>query len=247
MLVQVSRMTEADIDGAIDTIQQAFANDPYNLWVYPDRSKISLTRNRVSLTIRCQWGIRHGLFHVARNTDNPSKILGCAMWLPPRQPAQPESWPLYLSSWWLWFSQVRMNLWYGRGGLSTTRYWIWKKRQAEAQEKLWTSHKGYYFCNIVTVLPEAQGKGIGRALMEEVLQQADKEGVWCYLESSKREPNVAIYERFGFELAKEMDCQDDESEDGRITLYCMLREPKPLDDVRGARKRDERPGATLHP
>ena len=33
-------MTEADIDGAIDTIQQAFANDPYNNWVYPDRSKV---------------------------------------------------------------------------------------------------------------------------------------------------------------------------------------------------------------
>ena len=31
---------EADIDGAIDTIQQAFANDPYNNWVYPDRSKV---------------------------------------------------------------------------------------------------------------------------------------------------------------------------------------------------------------
>lgn len=33
-------MTEADIDGAIDTIQQAFADDPYNNWVYPDRSKV---------------------------------------------------------------------------------------------------------------------------------------------------------------------------------------------------------------
>lgn len=33
-------MTEADIDGAIDTIQQAFAGDPYNNWVYPDRSKV---------------------------------------------------------------------------------------------------------------------------------------------------------------------------------------------------------------
>jgi hypothetical protein len=40
MSIQVSRMTEADIDGAIDTIQQAFANDPYNNWVYPDRSKV---------------------------------------------------------------------------------------------------------------------------------------------------------------------------------------------------------------
>ena len=40
MPIEVARMTEADIDGAIDTIQQAFADDPYNNWVYPDRSKV---------------------------------------------------------------------------------------------------------------------------------------------------------------------------------------------------------------
>ncbi|KAF2276310.1 acetyltransferas-like protein [Westerdykella ornata] len=226
MPIEVSRMTEADIDGAIDTIQQAFADDPYNNWVFPDRSKVSLTRNRVSLTLRCRWGIRHGLFHVARDTSNPSKILGCAMWLPPHPPAEPQSWSLYLSYWWLWFGQVRMNLWYGRGGLSTKRYWIWKARQAEAQSELWTSAKGYYFCNIVTVLPEAQGNGVGRALMEEVLRQADKEGVWCYLESSRREPNVTIYEKFGFKLAKEMECKDGDGDENMVKLYCMLREPR---------------------
>lgn len=226
MPIQVSRMTEADIDGAIDTIQQAFANDPYNNWVYPDRSKVSLTRNRVSLTLRCRWGIQHGLFHVARDTSNPSKILGCAMWLPPRKASEPESWSLYMSYWWLWTNQIRMNLWYGRGGLSTRRYWIWKARQAEAQGELWKDPKGYYFCNIVTVLPEAQGKGVGRALMEEVLRVADEEGIACYLESSRREPNVAIYEKFGFKLAKEMECRDGEGEQDAVMLYCMLREPK---------------------
>jgi GNAT superfamily N-acetyltransferase len=155
------------------------------------------------------------------------------MWLPPHPPSEPQSWALYLSSWWLYFSQMRMNLTYGRGGLSTTRYWIWKARQAEAQKELWTSDKGYYFCNIVTVLPEAQGKGVGRALMEEVLRMADKEGVGCYLESSRRVPNVAIYERFGFRLVKEMECGDGSEEEGRITLYCMLRDPRPVGEASG--------------
>ncbi|KAI4933037.1 hypothetical protein J4E85_003440 [Alternaria conjuncta] len=226
MPIQVTRMKEADIDGAIDTIQQAFANDPYNNWVFPDREKVSLVRNRVSLTLRCRWGIEHGLFHVARDTSNPSKILGCAMWLPPRPTSEPDSWSLYLSYWYLWANQIRMNLWYGRGGLSTTRYWIWKARQAEAQAELWTDPKGYYFCNIVTVLPECQGQGVGRALMEEVLDMADKEGKMCYLESSRSEPNIAIYEKFGFRLAREMECRDGEGEKDAIKLYCMLREPK---------------------
>jgi len=115
-----------------------------------------------------------------------------------------------------------MNIYYGRGGLNVKRYWLWKEAQAKAQEELWNDEKGYYFCNIVTVLPEAQGKGVGRALMEVVLKKADEEGRRCYLESSRDVPNVAIYEKFGFRLVKDMLCDDDG--DG-IKLYCMTREP----------------------
>lgn len=41
MPVIISPMREEDIDGGITTIQEAFANDPYNLWVFNDRSKVS--------------------------------------------------------------------------------------------------------------------------------------------------------------------------------------------------------------
>lgn len=115
-----------------------------------------------------------------------------------------------------------MNLWYGRGGLNVKRYWLWKARQAEAQAELWNDERGYYFCNIVTVLPEAQGKGVGRALMEVVLKTADERGMRCYLESSRKDPNVAIYEKFGFKLVREMLCDDDGE---AVMLYCMMREP----------------------
>src|SRR5690606_5351754 len=40
MPISVSPMKEEDIDGAITTIQEAFASDPYNLWIYNDRSKV---------------------------------------------------------------------------------------------------------------------------------------------------------------------------------------------------------------
>ena len=116
-----------------------------------------------------------------------------------------------------------MNAWFGRGGLNVRRYWIWKERQAEAQgEVLAGEGDGVYFCNIVAVLPEAQGKGVGRALMEVVLKKADMEGKRCYLESSRNVPNVGIYERFGFRLVREMLC-DDEGEG--VMLYCMIRDP----------------------
>ena len=112
----------------------------------------------------------------------------------------------------------------GRGGLKTSRYWIWKARQAEAQKALWTDPNGYYFCNIVVVRPGHQGKGIGRKLFEVVMDKADKEGRQCYLESSRDEPNTRIYMRLGFEMVKTMRCE----EDGEgIDLFCMIRQPEP--------------------
>lgn len=96
----------------------------------------------------------------------------------------------------------------GRGGLRTNRYWIWKERQAEAQAAIWDDPRGYYFCNIVAVSPTAQGKGIGRLMFEAITERADREGIKCYLESSKSVPNVAIYERMGFHMSKEMECRD---------------------------------------
>jgi hypothetical protein len=40
MPIVVSRLAETDIPGAITAIQNAFADDPYNHWVYNDRSKV---------------------------------------------------------------------------------------------------------------------------------------------------------------------------------------------------------------
>jgi GNAT superfamily N-acetyltransferase len=96
----------------------------------------------------------------------------------------------------------------GHGGLRTNRYWIWKQNQQEAQTQIWDDPQGYYFCNIVAVSPEAQGKGIGGLLFKTVLEVADREGRKCYLESSKNVPNVQIYERMGFEMRREMECRD---------------------------------------
>ncbi|KAK4541037.1 hypothetical protein LTR36_008406 [Oleoguttula mirabilis] len=224
MPIQVSQITEADIPGAITCIQQAFKDDPYNHWVF-DQATFSYDRNAVSLGLRCRWGMHHALFHVAKDSEaveEPGRVLGVACWLPPSSPSAPQTWHDWAGDWWLWYEQVKTNLRYGRGGLNVKRYWVWKSTQATAQDSLWTDEKGYYFCNIVTVLPAAQGKGIGKLLFKHVTGSADAEGRKCYLESSRAEPNMAIYEKMGFRLAKEMVC-DDGGE--AITLYCMMREP----------------------
>ena len=75
----------------------------------------------------------------------------------------------------------------------------------------------------MVVLPGQQGKGIGKALAREVTKQADKEGMRCYLESSRDVPNIKIYEAMGFHFVRQMDCDDN----GDICkLYCMVRDPQ---------------------
>jgi hypothetical protein len=51
MAIEISLITEADIPGAIDAIQKAFADDPYNLWVYNDRTKVSDFTSELSIRI----------------------------------------------------------------------------------------------------------------------------------------------------------------------------------------------------
>lgn len=55
-------------------------------------------------------------------------------------------------------------------------------------------------------------------LFEAVTKTADREGVKCYLESSKNVPNVKIYERMGFEMRMEMECRDGED----ACMVCFL-------------------------
>ncbi|KAI9753180.1 MAG: hypothetical protein M4579_005295 [Chaenotheca gracillima] len=205
--VSVSLLTEDDIPGAIDSIQEAFADDPYHHWIFDDQSKFSPERNRISLDLRCRWGMRNALFHVAKDADT-QQVLGVAMWLRPQAHNEPPSWQEWSEGWLLWLQQIGMNLRYGHGGLNVRRYYIWKSAQQALHDELWKDPRGYYFCNIVTVRPEAQGRGVGKSLMKKVLDQADKEGVMCYLESSRAEPNIAIYERMGFYAVREMECDD---------------------------------------
>ncbi|KAJ5937883.1 Acyl-CoA N-acyltransferase [Penicillium verhagenii] len=236
MVVEISPLTEADIHGAIRVIQHAFADDPYFKWVFDDSTWIPSTyrfnndRNYHSLEARCRWGINNAIFQVAKEqqqqspSDSPSPVLGVSCWLAPHPPAKPESWYSWYQGWVLSASQLLTNIrYFGRGGLRANRYWIWKEQQQKAQAEIWDDPRGYFFCNMVAVGPEAQGRGVGRLLFEAVTKRADEEGVKCYLESSKNVPNVQIYERMGFEMRRTMECRDGEDV---CMLYCMMRNPK---------------------
>jgi GNAT superfamily N-acetyltransferase len=79
----------------------------------------------------------------------------------------------------------------------------------------------HWYLAVLGVEPARQGQGVGGALMQPVLAQADAQHWPCYLETQK-ERNVPFYRRHGFEVVVELEPQAD----GRPRLWTMRREER---------------------
>jgi GNAT superfamily N-acetyltransferase len=56
----------------------------------------------------------------------------------------------------------------------------------------------HWYLPWIGVRPEAQGRGLGAALLRRGLARADRDGLPAYLEATNRR-NAALYARHGFE------------------------------------------------
>lgn len=150
--------------------------------------------------------------YIAKATPSdkhPSPVVGVSWWYAPQPASRPQPWAVWAQDWLLSMRQLLYNIRFGgRGGLNLERYQLWKAMQKKTHEKVWTDPRGYYFCNVLAVSETMRGMGVGKKLVQVVTDRADREGVKCYLESSKGMPNLVIYEKLGFELVKEIECVD---------------------------------------
>jgi GNAT superfamily N-acetyltransferase len=67
----------------------------------------------------------------------------------------------------------------------------------------WHPEEPLWYLPIVGVEPNAQGNGLGGALMRHAVARCDEEGALAYLESSNPR-NISLYERHGFEVMGEI-------------------------------------------
>lgn len=79
-------------------------------------------------------------------------------------------------------------------------------------------HEPHWYLNVVSTLPEHQGRGLGRRVLEPVLARCDAEGVPAYLESTNPR-NRSLYRRMGFVETDEI------ALDGGPSMQAMWREP----------------------
>jgi GNAT superfamily N-acetyltransferase len=78
--------------------------------------------------------------------------------------------------------------------------------RADRGNRLLKSHHppvAHWYLHVVGVDAQSRGRGIGASLLRPVLARCDQEGTAAYLEATSLR-NVPLYERQGFEVAKEV-------------------------------------------
>jgi GNAT superfamily N-acetyltransferase len=191
------------IPAAAASSARAFENDPYTVYVIPDKKK------RANLKFAFQFYMRFALYEGAEGYTTSPECEGVAVW------SNPETKRHSLSSF-LYSGNPFLPL---RCGF---RYILTEMRVNSFCEKIKKMYapQSHLYLALLAVDPVHQKKGIARALVSPVLEKCDREGLPCYLET-QNEKNVSMYNHFGFEKFYEGIFPGTPS-----PLFAMLRKPK---------------------
>jgi GNAT superfamily N-acetyltransferase len=174
---QVRSAAGDELPRAISAIIAAFLTDPPARFAWPSPHDYLLAMPKA---IREFAGscVEHGTAYVTAD------FRGAALWLPPRVQPDGEALEKVFRD-----TAKRENL----DDLLAT---FEKMGQFHPREAHW-------YLPMIGVDPNAQGKGLGAALMHHALARCDQERSLAYLEASKPQ-NVPFYLRHGFEVIGEI-------------------------------------------
>lgn len=180
------RLKKEHIKQASAMFARAFFDDPETSYFFPDPEKRA---RQLGYLFPCymQHGIRYGEVYAT----SPA-MEGAAVWLPSDR--------LDISSW-----QMLIH-----GGLQAMFRInpVTLRNLNRSDDFLFDTHKRiarypHMYLAVLGVDPEHQGKGFSSKLVRPMLERLDREGIPAYLET-QTEKNVAIYQRFGFEVIKQV-------------------------------------------
>jgi ribosomal protein S18 acetylase RimI-like enzyme len=176
----IRELAAKDHARAVATIGAAFEADPMFGWMFPlAETRSNLSRAFADVPVR--YGLRFG-----RVTES-SGTRAVAIWIPPERPFS------VLGMVRCGFFAMPVRIGFG----PFLRFMSANDVMGRYHKKHMPQRHWYLFA--VGVAPEAQGQGLGSALIREGLGLADAAGHPCYLETSN-ERNLAYYERFGFRV-----------------------------------------------
>ncbi len=189
--------TEDERTDVVATLVAAFVEDPIYRWIVPDdQQRRRSAESFYSLLVDAHWS-HDGVYAAGRGS-------GAALWLPPKRQLVDDD---------------RAEA-FGRELVQTAGDEASCRRQAELAAMLDEHHPSdaHWYLAFMGVRPSLRGRGIGSALLQAVLADADRHGVPAYLEASCP-ANKRLYERHGFQTVTELTVADSP------TLYAMWRRP----------------------
>ncbi len=198
--VSVRRAVEADQDRLGRALAGAFADDPVFSWLIPPDVRNRQTRLELFFTSIARSYLRRNK-HVYSGPDG----VAAALW------AQPGQWRLPVGEI-LRESVPNVRAFGSRLPLAL--------RSLSAVEGKHPHDPHHWYLGYLGTEPGNQGRGIGGALLREVLTPCNEAGHPAYLESSN-ERNLTLYERHGFRVVEEMGLPG-----GGPTVWRMWRDPQ---------------------
>jgi GNAT superfamily N-acetyltransferase len=172
---QIRKADSEDTAVASAVLTAAFYDDPVTEWLVPDR-------RRRPAVLPPAFNLYFDAFQAHGETYLTEDGVGVALWLPPRRDLlQPEELDEF---------GRRME---EAAGPDTARFF--------ELDEFFEAHapsEPHWHLQLLGVMPDHQGQGLGSILLTEVLQRTDRDGDSAYLEATTLR-NRALYERHGFE------------------------------------------------
>ena len=182
------RLSRRQIPEAAKVLARAFADDPFQRYVFPD-SRESERLSPVHFSAIIRYGDLAGEVWTTEGV-----IAGVTVFLPPSHREMDER-------------KMReaglLDLPSNIGPLPAERF-------TKIMDQLEPYHRRdapvpHWYTMVIGVEPSMQGKGVASSLLNTMFERADRERVPCYLETSQPK-NVQFYQRHQFEvLVNEVD------------------------------------------
>jgi len=199
----LAALAPGDAEPAAEILARAFLDSPVYVTVLGGHAE----RARKAALLRVKRGFvrmtaHHGASLVARVLDRPA---GVALVMPPR------AYPLSL------LDEIRQASGCATTGPGAIRRFL----RLSAYVRRRHIEEPHFYLMALGVLPELQGRGIGRALLAELHARADALGAPAYLETEKA-INVRLYESVGYRVLT------DEEIPGLpgVRMWTMRRDPR---------------------
>ena len=183
---EITHLREADLPAVADALSRAFQNDPLQVYTLPDPAERALLSPPL-FAAALRYGLLFG--EVLTNVGPPA---GAAIWL------GPDAWKITPER----AGAAGFDRLPDEMGTDAADRFFSALSVAEQYHHTAMPPKHWYVM-VVGVAPEAQGTGLGRALLQPFIDRAAAAGLPCYLETANQS-NISFYERLGFSRIAEL-------------------------------------------